>query len=335
MNCDCAFTSALTLSCGKFTPKIGGFPPDLFAAHESLYPVISGSSSSPANKGLAAALLLTCAFAMFAVLDTSAKFAGQSVSPLEVTWFRYATHILFACLYFRVWSNRSILKTKRPVLQIVRGLFLLGATYFNFLALRHLQLAETVSIMFAAPFVVTALAGPLLNEWAGPRRWGAIVVGFIGVLVITQPGSGPVNWAIILSVASMFCYAFYALMTRKLAGHESNESMLMWSAAVAFIILTPMLPEVWITPPNATVWALLLATGFFGAFGHLMLIRAYGLADAPTLAPFMYTHLIWMVALGYLVFGDVPGPSTMIGAAIIISSGLYLLYRERKVGAKA
>jgi len=283
-----------------------------------------------ANNNFAAALLLCSAFFLFALLDSSAKYLGQSIDVLEVTWFRYATHVLFAALYFRVWTNRSILKTARPIQQIVRGSFLLGSTYFNFLALKHLQLAETVSIMFAAPFVVTALAGPLLNEWAGPRRWAAIAVGFIGVLIITQPGSGPINWAILLSMASMFCYACYALMTRKLAVSESNESMLMWSALVALFVLTPVLPEVWTMPDNATTWGLLLATGFFGAFGHLLLIRAYALADAPTLAPFMYTHIIWMVSLGYLVFGDVPGASTMIGAAIIISSGLYLLYRERK-----
>ena len=210
---------------------------------------------------------------------------------------------------------------------------MLGATYFNFLALRHLQLAETVSIMFAAPFVVTALAGPLLNEWAGPRRWAAIAVGFVGVLVITQPGSGPINWAIILSVASMVCYASYALMTRKLASHESSESLLLWSAVVAFVILTPMLPQVWTMPGSGATWALLLGTGFFGAVGHFLLIRAYTLADAPTLAPFMYTHIIWMVGLGYLMFGDIPGTSTMAGAAIIISSGLYMLYRRKSGGS--
>lgn len=296
--------------------------------------MISGTPSLPANQGVRAALLLCAAFFLFSLLDSSAKYASQFVPTLEVTWFRYTTHIVFACLYFRVWSNPGLMNTRRPVMQTVRGLFLLGSTFFNFLALRHLQLAETVSIMFAAPFVVTALAGPLLNEWAGPRRWAAIVVGFIGVLVITQPGSGPVNWAIVLSLASMFCYACYALMTRKMAGQETHESMLMWSAAVAFVLLTPALPSVWVTPPDATLWAVLIGTGFFGAFGHLLLIRAYNLADAPTLAPFMYTHIIWMTTLGYLVFGDTPGPSTIAGAAIIISSGLYLLYRERKAGGQ-
>ena len=277
-------------------------------------------------------MLICGAFALFSLLDASAKFAGREVPPLEVVWFRYATAVLFACLYFRIWSNWHLLKTRQPFRQILRGCFLLGSTYLNFLALRHLQLAETVSIMFAAPFVVTALAGPLLNEWAGPRRWGAIVVGFAGVLVITQPGSGPMNSAVLLSVGGMFCYAFYALMTRRMAGQESHESMLLWSAFVAFVIVTPMMPPIWQTPREPVLWILLLGTGFFGAFGHFLLIRAYNLADAPTLAPFMYVQILWMVGLGYVVFGDTPGPSTLIGAAIVISSGLYLLYRERKVG---
>lgn len=281
---------------------------------------------------LLAALLFCGAFAMFSVLDATVKYLGAFVHPLEITWFRYATHVLFACLYFRIWSRWQILKTRRPAMQIQRGLFLLGATFFNFLALQHLQLAETVSIMFAAPFIVTALAGPVLNEWAGPRRWAAIVVGFIGVLIITQPGSGPINWAIVLSICATVSYACYSLMTRKMAAGESHEAMLLWSAFVALVLISPALPPIWTTPEEPLIWVALFATGIFGAAGHWMLIRAYNLAEAPALAPFSYIQIVWMVLLGYVIFGDVPGPSTMLGAAIIISSGLYLLYRERKAG---
>lgn len=277
--------------------------------------------------------MICSAFASFSVLDTLAKYASGYVHTLEVVWFRYAGHILFACIYFRIWSQWRIMRTERPWMQILRGIFLLGATFLNFLALRYLQLAETTAIMFAAPFVMTALAGPLLNEWAGPRRWAAIVVGFIGVLIVTQPGSGPLNWAVLYSVGAMLCYAFYSLMTRLMASGESHASMLLWSAAIALVILTPAVPSVWTTPPTLSVWMALLATGLVGGFGHWLFIRAHDMADVPTLAPYNYTAMVWMVLLGYAVFGDVPGPSTIVGATVIICSGLYLLYRERKVGA--
>jgi drug/metabolite transporter (DMT)-like permease len=290
--------------------------------------------SKPANSGLRAALLMCLAVATFSCLDATAKFAGQHVHAMEVVWFRYLGHVLFACLFFRIWSNTAFLAMKRPGLQVLRGVLLLGSTLFNFIALQYLQLAETVSIMFAAPFVVTILAGPFLNEWAGPRRWAAIVVGFAGVLVITQPGTDRLHWAIFLSITSMCCYACYAIMTRKLAAYESHESMLLWSAIIALVVLTPALPFVWTTPEGTAMWTALVATGFFGAFGHFMLIRAFHLADAPSLAPFTYTQIVWMVLIGYLAFDDVPDAATLAGSAIIICSGLYLLYRERKVGGR-
>lgn len=283
------------------------------------------------NTGLVAALLMCGAVALFSMLDATAKYLGQTVHPLEVTWFRYFGHVVFAALFFRLWSHWSFLRTTRPLLQGIRGIFLLGSTVLNFFALRYLQLAETVSIMFAAPFVVTVLAGPFLNEWAGRRRWTAIVIGFIGVLIITQPFGGTLHWAMLLSIASMGCYACYALMTRKMAASESHESMLLWSALVALLVLTPTLPAVWTMPASPLIWIGLGATGFFGALGHFLLIRAFHLSDAPSLAPFAYTQIVWMVLIGYLVFDDTPGLATLFGASIIISSGLYLLYRERKV----
>lgn len=276
-------------------------------------------------------LLIVGAVACFALLDATAKFASLSVPTLEVVWFRFATHLVLTLLVFKVWKRRDLLKTDRPYLHIIRGLFLLATTVFNFLALRHLQLAEAVSIMFAGPLLVTALAGPMLGEWAGPRRWAAILVGFLGVLVVTRPGLGGLHWAVIYSVAAMTCYAFYALLTRMLTETDSVQGMLIISAAVATLALTPVALIDWQMPPDALTWGLLLLTGVFGGFGHWLLIKAHADVPAPVLAPFFYTQIVWMVGLGYLVFADIPGPTTLIGASIVIASGLYLLYRERRV----
>ena len=276
--------------------------------------------------------LLILALLGFSLLDATAKYLSASMPVLQIAWMRFVTHVILALIFFQVWKTPSLLKTKRPVLQIVRALCLLGITIFNFLAVRYLQLAETTSIMFAAPFVITALAGPMLGEWAGVRRWAAIVVGFAGVLVVTQPGMGNMHWAVIYSVIAMLFFAVYALMTRQLTATESSAGMLIISGVVAAVAMTPAGLSVWVMPEDAFTWGLLFALGALGAGGHFLFILAHRVAPAPLLAPFNYTQIIWMIALGYFIFADVPTLTTLVGAAIVISSGLYILYRERVRG---
>ncbi|MBL4647074.1 MAG: DMT family transporter [Rhizobiales bacterium] len=282
-----------------------------------------------------AIFMIIFAFMLFSCLDTLAKFAGQSVPALEAAWARFVGHAILAILVFQPWRNRSIMKTNQPFNQALRGLFLMGSTIFNFLALRHLQLAETMSIMFAGPFVVTALAGPVLGEWAGRRRWGAIIVGFLGVLIVTRPGIAVIDPAVLYSIAAMLCYAGYALMTRKMSPAETARSLIFYSALLPAIIMTPIAVSVWVAPPNWMVYAELAGMGVFGFVGHWFLIKANQLADVPTLAPFLYTQIVWMVGLGYVAFNEIPGIWTMLGSAVIVSSGLYLLYRERVVNKHA
>ncbi|MET1412833.1 DMT family transporter [Roseibium sp. HPY-6] len=286
----------------------------------------------PQAAPLAGIGLIVLACLCFSLLDATAKYLIETVPTLQIVWLRFVSHVILSFVLFRVWSNTSLLRTRRPVLQIVRAFCLLGITIFNFLAVRYLQLAETTAIMFAAPFVITALAGPLLGEWAGPRRWAAIVVGFSGVLVVTQPGLGGMHWAAIYSVASMVFYAIYAILTRQLTATDSSAGMLILSGIVAAVAMTPAGLSVWVTPPDIWTWVLLFATGIFGGGGHFLFIIAHRMAPAPVLAPFIYTQIVWMVGLGYLVFGDVPGGLTLVGAGIVVGSGLYILYRERVRG---
>ncbi|WP_281929088.1 DMT family transporter [Roseibium album] len=274
--------------------------------------------------------LIVLACLSFSFLDATAKYLIESVPTLQIVWLRFVSHVILSFLLFRVWKNPALFKTKRPMLHIVRAFCLLGITIFNFLAVRYLQLAETTAIMFAAPFVITALAGPMLGEWAGPRRWIAIVIGFLGILVVTQPGLGNMHWAAVYSVASMVFYAIYAILTRQLTGTDSSAGMLIISGIVAAIAMAPAGLTVWVTPPDLWSWVLLFATGVFGGGGHYLFIMAHRIAPAPVLAPFIYTQIVWMIALGFLVFGDVPTVTTIIGAAIVVGSGLYILYRERK-----
>ncbi len=272
--------------------------------------------------------LICLAVFLFTILDTSAKYAGRFVPTLEVAWTRYAIALVFAVIVLRPWRSLSEYRFERPVVQIVRALFLMMSSVFNFLALMYLQLAEAVSIAFAAPLMVTAIAGPLLGEWAGPRRWAAIVFGFVGVLVILEPTPANFRVEALFSVGAAICYAGYSLTTRLLAGTTSAPTMLIFGTLIATVLLTPTLPAVATLPPHWTVMAAMVITGTMGALGHYCLIVAHEKTPTVVLAPFAYTQIVWMMIAGYVVFGDWPGPTTLFGGALVIASGLYILYRE-------
>jgi drug/metabolite transporter (DMT)-like permease len=274
---------------------------------------------------------LSClAVTIFSVLDTSAKYATlHGIPTLEVAWFRYALSVVFAVILLQPWRHPADYVSHRPVLQGVRAVFLLASTVLNFMALQTLPLTQTVSITFAAPLIVTALAGPILNEWAGPRRWAAIVVGFAGVLIVVHPSPAGFQPGVLYSVVAAFCYAGYGLTTRMLASTESPAGMLIYGSLIAAIALTPSLPTAWVLPTGALVITALVLSGLAGALGHWFLILANRRAPATVIAPLAYTQLLSMAVTGYLVFGSVPDISTLAGALVIIASGVYIVYRER------
>jgi drug/metabolite transporter (DMT)-like permease len=285
----------------------------------------SGADTAERLRGIG--LICTAVF-LFTILDTCAKYAGRFVPTLEVAWTRYAIALIFAVIVLRPWRSLAQYRFERPVVQVVRAIFLMMSSVFNFLALLYLQLAEAVSISFAAPLITTAIAGPLLGEWAGPRRWIAVVAGFIGVLVILEPTPAYFRVEALFSVGAAICYAGYSLTTRMLAGTTSAPAMLIFGTLISTVLLTPTLPSVATLPPHWTVMAAMVVTGAMGALGHYCLIVAHEKAPSIVLAPFAYTQIIWMLISGYLVFGDWPGPTTLLGGAIVIASGLYILYRE-------
>ncbi|PZU92921.1 MAG: EamA family transporter [Chelatococcus sp.] len=293
---------------------------------------MSASSSlqpEPARARLAAIGLICAAVALFAVLDCSAKWLSGHVNPLQVVFARYAGSMVFVLALMNPVTMPGVFRTKRPGLQMLRSLLLLGATVMNFIALKYLQLAETVSIMFATPLVVALASGPLLGEWPGPRRLVAICIGFLGVLVITRPGFGAMHPAATLCVFGTLCYSFYSLTTRMLAAHDPPETTMIYSGVAGTAAMIPIIPFVWTAPDSALTWGLLVATGALGGFGHWLLILAHRLAPATVLAPFIYSQIVWMILLGWLVFDQLPDGWTFAGASVVIASGLYLLYRER------
>jgi drug/metabolite transporter (DMT)-like permease len=287
------------------------------------------TSQSERRRRLSGIALMCAALICFSCLDATAKWLNRSVDPLLTVWWRYVASVVLVSLLINPWSRPGVLRTRKPWIQIARSLLLFLSTAFNFMALGYLQLAETTSIIFSTPLIVTLLAGPLLGEWVGPRRLVAIGIGFVGVLIVTRPGFGAMHPAALLSVAGAVAYAFYGITTRMLAGYDSSQTTMVYSGLAGVVLMTPALPLIWTSPGSPWIWVLLAATGLFGAVGHWLLILAHARAPAAVLSPFIYSQIVWMVALGYILFGDWPSPWTLAGASVVIASGLYLLYRER------
>jgi drug/metabolite transporter (DMT)-like permease len=272
--------------------------------------------------------LMCGAVATFACLDATAKYLNGHMDTLQVVWARYTGAFVLAFLLSNPLTQPGLMRTHRPVLQVVRSALLLGSSIFNFLAFRYLQLDQALSILFSVPFMVAALAGPMLGEWIGWRRWTAISVGFAGVLLVMRPGPHGLDPAALLSVGSAICYALYGIITRQLARSDSSETTLFYTNLVGVVVMSPVVLFVW-TTPSLWIAVLMIVMGALGSFGHYLLIAGHRLAPASILSPFMYTQLIWAVTLGYLVFGDVPNGWTLAGAGVVIASGLYILNRER------
>jgi len=269
----------------------------------------------------------------FSSIDTIGKLLVREMSTTQVAWARFLGALVITAFIVGV-SRPSGMRTTRPWLQIVRSILLLLSNVLNLYALRFLQLDQTLSIMFATPFMVATFAVPLLGERIGPRRWAAICVGFLGVLIVTRPGAGGIHPAAALSLLAAGTYAFYSITTRILSHTDSSMTNLLYSNLVGGIVLTALVPFVWKT---LNLWQILLMVvmAAFAAMGHYLMIIAHRLAPASILSPFMYTQLVWMIFYGYVVFADLPNHWTLAGAAVVIASGLYLLYRERKVKGPA
>lgn len=273
--------------------------------------------------------LMCLALVFFAVLDATAKWLTPHLSSIEIVWARYLGQFVLTCILVNPWTVPGAWRTGRPWLHLVRSLLLLGITLANFVALRYLQLDQAMSIMFSTPFFVALLAGPLLGEWIGPRRWIAIMVGFSGILVVIRPSAAGVHPAVLASLAGALCYALYNISTRRLAATDSTATMMFYSSAIGTVLSTLPLPWFWTAPTETPVIANMVLSGAYGGAGHLLLVLAHRRAPAAVLAPFLYLQMVWAVLLGWLVFAQVPSRWTLAGTAIVVASGLYLITRER------
>jgi len=291
-------------------------------------------ADSPRNR-LIGIGLMSVTFLCFALLDCGAKWLVRTLPVLQVVWLRFLVHALLSTLLLAPMLGGGVPRTLRPKLQLLRAVFLPLMTGLNFWALQYLQLAETGSIQFSVPIIIAVLAAPMLGERMDRARWTAIIVGFAGVLVIVRPGTQGFHPALLITLVNAVLYALFNLVTRQLASHDSPATTQFYSSVGAALVITPFAIAAWQSPPGALQWTILVLIGLAGGLGHYLLALAHRYAPASVLAPYLYEQILWMILLGYVVFGDVPDAAVLLGGAIVIGSSAYLFYRDRAAGARS
>ena len=278
---------------------------------------------------LAGIVLMLVAILLFSFSDTTAKFLTESLPALEITWIRFTCFaVLLLPALARTGGNG--IRSRRPLLQIVRGLCLASSSVLFVLAVTYLPIADATATSFVSPLFTTALAIPFLGERVGVRRWGAVVIGLIGVVIVVRPGTSAFHPAAVLPILSALSWALAMVITRKMSHVDSVVTMLAYAAGVGFIALTVVLPFIW-TPPTYGEVGLGIFIGLASTGGQWLVVQAYRRASASVLAPFSYSQLLWSGTLGFFVFGAVPDRYTLLGAAIIVASGIYTAHREHVV----
>jgi drug/metabolite transporter (DMT)-like permease len=281
------------------------------------------------NRTALGALLTMFAMLCFAGMDTISKWLVADYAVTQMMWIRSALFFLFAWFVVRKRGLRAALRSARPGLQIVRSLVAIveGAAFV--LAFRYLPLADTHAVAATSPLLVIALGVLFLGERAGLARWLAVAAGFAGVMLIVRPGFRTIDWPLFIPLAGALLWATYQLLTRLSARFDTPDTSLVWSALVAFVATCFVGPLEWRWPTPAA-WALMAVISLIGAAAHYALIKALDYAEAGAVQPYAYTLLVWATLLGWLVFDDIPDRWTILGAAIVVASGLYTWHHDRK-----
>jgi drug/metabolite transporter (DMT)-like permease len=275
-------------------------------------------------------LMVLSAVVFFSITDSLAKYLTRFYPVSLIVWARFAFHLLIVVVLLGPRHGRRLIRTQHLAEQVLRGLLLMIGSVIFISALKFMPLAETTAISYLTPLFVTLMSVAFLKEKVEPARWVAILCGFVGVLIIIRPGSSVFTWAALLPVANATTFAIYQIVTRRLAHMESAYTSIFYAGLVGTILLSVVLPDVWVLPQNWVHTVAFVTLGLFAAFGHLILIKAYVYASAARLAPFSYTQLIWVATIGFIVFGDFPDLWSLLGMAILIASGIFMVSRERR-----
>jgi drug/metabolite transporter (DMT)-like permease len=272
------------------------------------------------------------AWALLPFMDVIAKHLSSEMSFLQITWARYFFTVFFALPLMFFFFRKNLKWTTEPKLQFIRGLLLFFANVLFFYSISIISMAKALTLAFVAPLITTALSPFILNEKVGLRRWLAVSVGFVGSLIVIRPGFLDFNFATIAGLGTGFFYGLYLIVTRKLHTSDNPLLTLLLTGGVGLFIGSFVVSFVWI---NLTFnqWLLLALMGIFACLGHFFLILSLKYADASKLAPLGYFEIVTNVILGFYFFGDFPDYLSWLGLLIIVFSGIYISFRERKIGS--
>ena len=270
------------------------------------------------------------AWVMLPIMDGFAKYLSAELPVLQITWARYFFTVVFIFPLMLFFFKKYLVWTDKPKLQLIRGLILLTANISFFYSISVISLPKALTLAFVAPLVVTAFSPFFLGESVGYRRWAAVIIGFIGSLVVIRPGFLEINLASLAALGTGIMYGFYLIITRKLSTSDNPLLTLLLTGVVGAIIATTVMPFVWVSP-TFNQWSIMAAIGLFACIGHLFIILSLKYADASKLAPFSYFEIVTNIIIAYYFFGDFPDSWTFLGLFIIVFSGIYISRRENIV----
>ena len=270
------------------------------------------------------------AWVMLPIMDGFAKYLSSDLPVLQITWARYFFTVAFTLPVMFFFFRKNLVWTDKPKLQLIRGLILLSANVCFFYSISIISLAKALTLAFIAPLIVTAFSPIFLGEKVGFRRWSAVIIGFIGSMVVIRPGFVEINLASLAALGTGVMYGFYLIITRKLSSSDNPLLTLLLTGVVGAIIISFVMPFVWIKP-TLNQWSMMAAIGIFACVGHLFIILSLKYADASKLAPFSYFEIVTNIIIGYYFFSDFPDKWTFLGLFIIILSGIYISRRENIV----
>ena len=275
-----------------------------------------------------ALLLISLVVLLFGIKDVQVKYLTQTLPIFQIAWAQFLGYFLFVTLIF--WPKRrwNILSSSRVGLQIFRAALLVACLLLFFTALRFMPLADAVAISFVYPLLVTALSVPLLKEKVGLRRWLAVGVGLAGAVIIIRPGMGVMHWAAFLALGAGFSNALFSITTRMLSSTDDSGTTLFYPALIGAAMLSPIALFQLEQPVSLLEFVSLLSLGLLSGVAHYGVVKAHELAPPAVLAPVSYSELLWSTLFGFLIFGDFPDQWTLLGAGVVVASGLYIFHRE-------
>jgi drug/metabolite transporter (DMT)-like permease len=272
--------------------------------------------------------LMVLAMCLMASMDATSKWLVEDLPIPQILLVRFGIFLIVALALAGRRGFARTIRSERSGLQIVRSIVMLAEITVFIWAFSLLPLADVHAIAAISPLMATALAVPLLREKVGWHRWSAVIIGFIGVLIIVRPGSGVMGWAALVPLLAAFLWALLQVLIRKVGLEDSVETTALYSATIAVFVMVLFAPFTW-QAPTLEQWGLLVLTGSLGSAGLLVLFKALQLGAASALQPFSYSMVLWATVLGFLIWGHFPDAWTLTGVAIVVAGGLYAFSRER------